>query len=544
MYFDELDLNDNVLDALYDMHFEECTPVQENCIPEILKGRDVLGVAQTGTGKTAAYLLPILSKLDSGGYPKDSINCVIMSPTRELAQQIDQAFQGFGYYLNGVSSVPVYGGNDGNRFDQETKGMRMGADVVIATPGRFISHINIGNVDLSKTSFFILDEADRMLDMGFSEDILTIAKLLPKDCQVIMFSATMPKKIEDLAKTLLKDPVVIKLAVSKPAEKIKQSAYLCYEPQKISIIKWLFKQDELKRVIIFCGKKTKVKEVSRALTKAKISVGEMHSDLSQAERDDIMFKFKSGQIDVLVATDIVARGIDIDDIAMVINYDVPHDAEDYVHRIGRTARADRDGAAITFVSDLDIAAFKDIEKFLEKEVEKNPLPEGMEGPEYKVVKAKAKSIRRKSRDQNAHKHKPRNDSESGKEQNRQSNEVKEKQKSADKGDNGKNRRRRNPDNKPSKPAMDKPVNQQDKGDKAKVKGDKARDKSDKPKDKKYNKPKHRRPNSVKKDGTVNAKPQMTTPASQERAKTEKKDASGISGLLKKPMKWLKSLTKK
>ena len=544
MYFDELDLNDNVLDALYDMHFEECTPVQENCIPEILKGRDVLGVAQTGTGKTAAYLLPILSKLDSGGYPKDSINCVIMSPTRELAQQIDQAFQGFGYYLNGVSSVPVYGGNDGNRFDQETKGMRMGADVVIATPGRFISHINIGNVDLSKTSFFILDEADRMLDMGFSEDILTIAKLLPKDCQVIMFSATMPKKIEDLAKTLLKDPVVIKLAVSKPAEKIKQSAYLCYEPQKISIIKWLFKQDELKRVIIFCGKKTKVKEVSRALTKAKISVGEMHSDLSQAERDDIMFKFKSGQIDVLVATDIVARGIDIDDIAMVINYDVPHDAEDYVHRIGRTARADRDGAAITFVSDLDIAAFKDIEKFLEKEVEKNPLPEGMEGPEYKVVKAKAKSIRRKSRDQNAHKHKPRKDSESGKEQNRQSDEVKEKQKSAAKGDYGKNRRRRNPDNKPSQPAMDKPVNQQDKGDKAKVKGDKARDKSDKPKDKKYNKPKHRRPNSMKKDGTVNAKSQITTPARQERAKTEKKDASGISGLLKKPMKWLKSLTKK
>ena len=384
MYFDELDLNDNVLDALYDMHFEECTPVQENCIPEILKGRDVLGVAQTGTGKTAAYLLPILSKLDSGGYPKDSINCVIMSPTRELAQQIDQAFQGFGYYLNGVSSVPVYGGNDGNRFDQETKGMRMGADVVIATPGRFISHINIGNVDLSKTSFFILDEADRMLDMGFSEDILTIAKLLPKDCQVIMFSATMPKKIEDLAKTLLKDPVVIKLAVSKPAEKIKQSAYLCYEPQKISIIKWLFKQDELKRVIIFCGKKTKVKEVSRALTKAKISVGEMHSDLSQAERDDIMFKFKSGQIDVLVATDIVARGIDIDDIAMVINYDVPHDAEDYVHRIGRTARADRDGVAITLVNPDDIRRFQQIERFLEKEVPKTPLPEGLgDAPEYK-----------------------------------------------------------------------------------------------------------------------------------------------------------------
>lgn len=397
MYFDELDLNENVLDALYDMHFDECTPVQEKCIPEILKGHDVLGVAQTGTGKTAAYLLPILSKLDSKDYPKESINCVVMSPTRELAQQIDQAFQGFGYYLNGVSCVAVYGGNDGNRFDQETKGMRMGTDVVIATPGRFISHINIGNVDLSKTSFFVLDEADRMLDMGFMEDILSIAKLLPPTCQIIMFSATMPVKIEELAKSLQKSPVVIKLAVSKPAEKIKQSAYLCYEPQKITIIKSLFKREKLTRVIIFCGKKTKVKDVCRALSKAKISVGEMHSDLTQSERDDIMFRFKSGKIDVLVATDIVARGIDIDDIAMVINYDVPHDAEDYVHRIGRTARADRDGIAVTLVSDQDIAAFKEIEKFLGKNVIKNPLPKGMESPEYKVVKTKAKAIRRKDK---------------------------------------------------------------------------------------------------------------------------------------------------
>lgn len=411
MYFEQLDLNENVLDALYDMHFDECTPVQEKCIPQILEGHDVLGVAQTGTGKTAAYLLPILSKLGSGDYPKDSINCVIMSPTRELAQQIDQAFQGFGYYLNDISSVAVYGGNDGNRFDQETKGLRMGTDVVIATPGRFISHINIGNVDLSKTSFFVLDEADRMLDMGFMDDILTIAKLLPKTCQVIMFSATMPAKIEDLAKSLLKSPVVIKLAVSKPAEKIKQRAYLCYEPQKIAIIKWLFKNDELKRVIIFCGKKTKVKEVSRALNKAKISVGEMHSDLTQAERDDIMFRFKSGQIDVLVATDIVARGIDIDDIAMVVNYDVPHDVEDYVHRIGRTARADRDGVAITFVSDQDIPTFKAVEKFLEKDIDKLPLPNGMESPEYKVTKTKVKAIRRKDRDKNAHKRKPRKNQE-------------------------------------------------------------------------------------------------------------------------------------
>lgn len=415
MYFDELDLNDNVLDALYDMRFDSCTPVQEKCIPEILKGNDVLGVAQTGTGKTAAYLLPILSKLDDGGYPKDAINCVIMSPTRELAQQIDQAMQGFGYYLNGVSSVAVYGGNDGNRYDQELKSLRLGADVVIATPGRLISHISLGNVDMSKVSYFVLDEADRMLDMGFSEDILQIAKLLPDTCQTIMFSATMPAKIEELAKTLLKNPIEIKLAVSKPAEKIKQEAYVCYETQKLGIIKDIFKAGDLKRVIIFCGSKMKVKQVNAALQRKHINCGEMHSDLEQAERDDIMFKFKSGQLDVLVATDIVARGIDIDDIAMVINYDVPHDAEDYVHRIGRTARADRDGRAITLVSEDDIYHFQQIEKFLEKEVEKIPLPADLgEAPEYarqsrpSKGRTTAKSRRRKDRDQQAHRHKPNN----------------------------------------------------------------------------------------------------------------------------------------
>lgn len=383
MYFDELDLNDNVLDALYDMRFDTCTPVQEKCIPEILEGHDVLGVAQTGTGKTAAYLLPVLSKLDDGGYPKDAINCVIMSPTRELAQQIDQAMQGFGYYLQDVSSVAVYGGNDGNRYDQELKSLRMGADVVIATPGRLITHISLGNVDLSKVSFFILDEADRMLDMGFSEDINTIASKLPKTCQTIMFSATMPEKIEELAKTLLKDPVEIKLAVSKPAEKIKQEAYVCYETQKMTIIKDIFKAGDMKRVIVFSGSKMKVKQLAAALQQIGINCGAMHSDLEQAERDDVMFKFKSGQYDVLVATDIVARGIDIDDIEMVINYDVPHDTEDYVHRIGRTARANRDGRAITFVNEEDQYWFQQIEKFLEKVVEKMPLPEGCgEGPEY------------------------------------------------------------------------------------------------------------------------------------------------------------------
>ena len=411
MYFDELELNNSVLDALYDMRFEKCTPVQEKCIPEILNGNDVLGVAQTGTGKTAAYLLPILSKLDDGNYPEKAINCLIMSPTRELAQQIDQAMQGFGYYLNGVSSVAVYGGNDGNRYDQELKSLQLGADVVIATPGRLISHISLGNVDLSKVSFFILDEADRMLDMGFSDDILKIAKKLPQSCQTIMFSATMPDKIEELAKTLLKNPKVIKLAVSKPAEKIKQSAYVCYETQKMGIIKDIFKSDDLKRVIIFCGSKMKVKQVAGALQRKHINCGEMHSDLDQAMRDEVMFKFKSGQFDVLVATDIVARGIDIDDISMVINYDVPHDAEDYVHRIGRTARAAREGSAITFVSDDDIYYFQLIEKFLGKQVDKTPLPEGLgEGPEYKSAgKPKrgtsAKSRRRINREQTAHKDK-------------------------------------------------------------------------------------------------------------------------------------------
>ena len=387
MTFEETYLNDNILDALYDMHFEEMTPIQERCIPEILDGHDVLGVAQTGTGKTAAYLLPILSMLDDGDYPEDAINCIVMSPTRELAQQIDQAMEGFSYYLDNVSSIAVYGGNDGSRFDQEIKSLRGGAPVVIATPGRLLSHLKVGNLDLSRTSFFVLDEADRMLDMGFMEDILQINKLLPETCQKVMFSATMPGKIRELAMSLLKKPVEIKLKVSRPADKIRQTAYVCYEPQKVGIVEHIFKQGDLKRVIIFCGKKDKVKEINRTLLKLKINCAPMHSDLTQQERDDVMYRFKAGQVDVLVATDIVARGIDIDDIGMVINYDVPHDSEDYVHRIGRTARAERDGIAITFVSDTDVYRFKQIEHFLQKEVEKLPLPEHLgEGPDYAALK--------------------------------------------------------------------------------------------------------------------------------------------------------------
>lgn len=403
MYFEDINLNEDILDALYDMRFDKCTPIQEQCIPPLLEGKDVLGVAQTGTGKTAAYLLPILSRLADGNYPQDAINCVIMSPTRELAQQIDQAMEGFSYYLNGISSVAVYGGNDGGRYEQEKRALKTGADVIIATPGRLISHLNLGNIDMKRISFFVLDEADRMLDMGFSDDILKIAKDLPTTCQTIMFSATMPREIEKLAKTLLKNPVEVKLAVSKPAEKIHQMAYICYEPQKGDIIKELFKKGELKRVIIFSGKKQKVKDINRQLRQLHINSGEMHSDLSQAERDEIMYQFKAGQIDVLVATDIVSRGIDIDDIAMVINYDVPHDVEDYVHRIGRTARAERDGQALTFVSDLDMRYFFGIEKFLGKDVEKMPLPDGVEGPKYERQKGRGGSGSGRSKKKYYHK---------------------------------------------------------------------------------------------------------------------------------------------
>ena len=386
MDFYDLDLSDNTLDAIDAMGWTSCTPIQEKCIPEIIKGKDVLGIAQTGTGKTAAYLLPILSMLDEEDFPEESINCVIMSPTRELAQQIDQAMQGFSYYMDSVSSVAVYGGNDGSRYDQEYKSMKMGADVIIATPGRLISHINMGNVDLGKVSFFVLDEADRMLDMGFYEDIISIAKLLPTSCQTIMFSATMPQKIEDLAKNILKNPAIIKLAVSKKKKKIKQMACVCHENQKIGVLKDIFKTYGQKRVIIFSSSKLKVKEINKNLKMHNINSGEMHSDLMQSQRDEVMYAFKTGQVDVLVATDIVARGIDIDDISMVINFDVPHDSEDYVHRIGRTARADHDGIAITLVRGKEVGKFMQIEKFLGHEVDKIPLPKGLgKAPEYKVI---------------------------------------------------------------------------------------------------------------------------------------------------------------
>ena len=382
MKFSELNLNSSVLDALDAMRFDECTPIQEQAIPLILEGKDLIAVAQTGTGKTAAFLLPVINKLSEGEHPEDAINCVVMSPTRELAQQIDQQMEGFSYFMP-VSSVAVYGGNDGILFEQQKKGLMLGADVVVATPGRLLAHLSLGYVDLSKVSYFILDEADRMLDMGFYEDIMQIVKYLPKERQTIMFSATMPAKIQQMANTILRDPAVIKLAVSRPADKIIQAAYVCYENQKLGIVQSLFKNEVPERVIIFASSKLKVKEVAKSLQRMKLNVGEMHSDLEQAQREFIMHEFKAGRINILVATDIVSRGIDIDDIKLVINYDVPHDSEDYVHRIGRTARANNDGVAITFVSEKEQTNFKAIERFLEKEIYKIPVPEELgETPAY------------------------------------------------------------------------------------------------------------------------------------------------------------------
>lgn len=379
VYFEDLDLSDDVLDALYDMHFDKCTPVQARCIPPILAGRDVIGIAQTGTGKTAAYLLPLLTLLRRTPHPEDAVNCLVMAPTRELAQQIDKALQGFGYYVN-VNSVAVYGGNDGIRYEQERRSLRDGADIVIATPGRLLMHIELGTLDLSRTTHLVLDEADRMLDMGFSDDILKIVRLLPKERQTILFSATMPDDIASLAKTVMHDPVEVKIAVAKPVEKIKQSVYLCRDIDKPKIIKHLFSGDTPKRVIIFCSSKVAVKELNVSLRRRGYNADAMHSDLEQKQRDDVMQRFKAGKVDILIATDIVARGIDIDDITMVVNFDCPRDPEDYVHRIGRTARAGRSGRAVTFVSERDLPALRSIERLLEEKLPREPLPEGCEAP--------------------------------------------------------------------------------------------------------------------------------------------------------------------
>lgn len=382
MRFDEMKLEGPVLQGLEAMNFQETTPVQEKTIPVILEGKDIIGCAQTGTGKTAAYILPVLNQLIKTKHPDDYINAIIMAPTRELAQQIDMQFEGFSYFVP-VSTLAIYGGGDGAIWDQQKQGLQSGVDVIIATPGRLITHLDMYNIDLSHVKYFILDEADRMLDMGFSDDIMKIVKKLPQKRQTIMFSATMPPKIQQLAKTILHDPVEVKIAVSKPNEAITQAAYICTEAQKMELIRELFGKPVKSKSIIFSSSKQKVKELAHILKRMKFNVAAMHSDLEQAEREKVMLDFKNNKIKVLVATDIVARGIDIEDIGMVLNYDVPHDPEDYIHRIGRTARANAEGLAITFVSEKEQGKFYRIEKFLEKEIYKIPLPPALgEAPIY------------------------------------------------------------------------------------------------------------------------------------------------------------------
>lgn len=395
MRFDELDLEDEILDGLYDMNFHEMTPVQEKTIPVILEGRDIIGCAQTGTGKTAAYTLPLLNRLLIEGNEDNVVKALIIVPTRELAQQIDQQFQGFSYYLP-VSTTVVYGGGDGKGWDWDIqkRGMLMGSDVVIATPGRMISHLQNSGVDLSHVECLILDEADRMLDMGFSDDILKIISYLPRERQTVMFSATLPPKIRELAKSILRNPAEINIAISKPNEAIDQSAYICYESQKLGIIRELFAKPSESKTIIFSSSKMKVKELAHTLKRMKLNVAAMHSDLEQAQREEVMLAFKNNRVNILVATDIVARGIDIEDIGLVINYDVPHDPEDYIHRIGRTARADATGSAITFVNEEEQGKFHQIEKFIERDIRKAELPASVgEGPKYEPEESRKRGGR-------------------------------------------------------------------------------------------------------------------------------------------------------
>ena len=382
MLFTELNLCDEVLDGLSAMNFKETTPIQEQTIPLILQKKDIIACAQTGTGKTAAFLLPLIHNLQSEAHEPNKVNAIIMAPTRELAQQIDQQMEGFSYY-SPFSSVAVYGGSDGEAWSTQKKGLLQGADVVIATPGRLLSHINLYNIDFSGVKYLILDEADRMLDMGFYDDIMKIVKLLPTNRQTLLFSATMPPKIQALSKSILNNPEEIKIAVSRPPDSIMQSAYICHENQKTPIITQLFSKKKPNKVIVFAGSKIKVKEVAKALKRIGISVDEMHSDLEQSQRESVMHEFRNERVDMLVATDILSRGIDIDDITLIINYDVPHDSEDYVHRIGRTARAGEQGMAITLVSTEEQFKFKQIEKFLGKPIFKIPVPAELgEAPEY------------------------------------------------------------------------------------------------------------------------------------------------------------------
>lgn len=377
MRFTEFNFHPNLLEGIEASNYETATPVQEQVIPPILQGRDVIASAQTGTGKTAAFLLPVMNKLLQN-HVDGQVGALVVVPTRELAIQISQHVEGLSYFTH-LSSIAIYGGNDAQNFVAEKKALQSGADIIVCTPGRMIAHINMGYVNMKGLQFLILDEADRMLDMGFQDDINKIIKTLPAKRQNLLFSATMPDKIRQLARKILHEPAEINIAISKPPEKIVQKAFVVYEPQKLPIIKKLLKEISYKNALIFCGRKQTVKQVTRELKHSGINISEIHSDLEQSERENVLGAFTAGRIPVLVATDILSRGIDIDTIDVVINYDVPGDAEDYVHRIGRTARAEADGMAFTLIGEKEHNKFALIEKLLEKEVEKAPVPQEL-GP--------------------------------------------------------------------------------------------------------------------------------------------------------------------
>jgi len=379
--FNELNLDPGLMEGIEASGYITLTPVQEQVMPSILEGRDLIASAQTGTGKTAAFLLPILSKLIEHRHPGHTSGVIIV-PTRELAVQIAQHVEGLSYFTP-ISSIAIYGGGDGGAFVQEKQALRNGVDLVICTPGKLIAHLNMGYVDFSEVQFLVLDEADRMLDMGFNDDIMRIIRHLPDKRQSLLFSATMPEKIRSLAKKILKQPVEVNIAISRPPEKIVQRAYVVYEPQKNPLIQHIIRETPHRSLVIFCSRKHTVKELTQTLKRAKFTVAEIHSDLEQTEREDILMGFKSGRIPVIVATDVLSRGIDIDTIDVVVNYDVPHDGEDYVHRIGRTARAEKDGKAFTLVSEQEMGRFGRIEQLIGNEVPKLEVPAELgAGPEY------------------------------------------------------------------------------------------------------------------------------------------------------------------
>ncbi len=411
MKFYDFDFSDDMLDSLDAMRFDEPTPVQEQAIPVIMNHQDLIACAQTGTGKTAAYLLPIIDDIISR--PHSGIDTIILVPTRELAIQIDQQMEGFAYFVS-VSSSAIYGGNNSAEWNRQRTSLEEGTDIVIASPGRLLQHIAMGYVDFSHVQHLVLDEADRMLDMGFYDDIMQIVKLLPVDGrQTLMFSATMPPKIRTLAKSILRNPAEISIAIAKPADGITQVAYPVYEAQKGALVTSLLADRRGQSIIIFCSRKQNVKTLYNTLRQKKYNVGVIHSDLEQTEREEVLRLFRNRSTDILVATDIIARGIDIPDIDVVINFDVPRDAEDYVHRIGRTARAESKGEAITLIVPDDMFAFSRIEKLIEQEVRKCPLPEGLgDAPEYKVERQHRQTHRRynhsadKSQHRNHHRRKP------------------------------------------------------------------------------------------------------------------------------------------